>query len=102
LIYDQNEGFDPVRTQLDFAEENGLLDGRNPNKYIKGYDKMKFNMKKLDKGFAKNPELMDALFTSTVPILERNLYCRDEGSENIKYTDVLDRLLISQENEEDV
>ena len=101
LIYDQNEGFDPIRTQLEFADENKLLDGRNPNKYIKGYETMKFNMKKIDKSFEKNPELVNAVFESTIPLMEKGLYCRDEGSEDIKYTDVLDRLLASQENEEE-
>ncbi len=34
LVYNQEIGFDPILSQLDFATEAGLVDGRNPYRYF--------------------------------------------------------------------
>ena len=73
LVYNQVSGFDPILTQLKFAINNNLIDGRNPYRFIKGFNDIKFDTRKFNKEFIKNEKLRTALFKSTIPILEKQL-----------------------------
>ena len=98
LVYEQNTGFDPARTLYEFAHENGLVDGRNPHKYIKGYPDAKFNQKKFTTEFTEKKEVANALIKATEPVL-RNQLSHISEAEKLTKSDVLERLLLAQEDD---
>jgi RecA/RadA recombinase len=73
LVYNQDRGFDPIATLYDFADENGLLDGRNPYKYFKEYKDLKFDSRKFTQECQSNPNLQRLLNDMTLPILQKQL-----------------------------
>jgi hypothetical protein len=73
LIYNQEIGFDPVQSQYHFANETGLIEGRNPYRYVTGYKDIKFDSRKFRKEFLDNDQLRFAIFDKTLPVLERKL-----------------------------
>lgn len=68
LIYTQEYGFDPMRTLYYLAESNGLIEGRNPYRYVKGFPEIKFDSRDFAKAI-KNDKLKDALLSSTQSVL---------------------------------
>ena len=46
LCFNSKIGFDPIYTLYESAEQMGLIEGRNPNLYFKGFDQYKFNRKR--------------------------------------------------------
>lgn len=101
LVYNQEIGFDPVLTQYDFANENDLVEGRNPYRYIIDHKDVKFDSRKFRKEFLDNELLRYALFDKTLPVLERQLSRVDpeETAAAIHHLEVLDRLLVSQDRD---
>lgn len=77
LVYDQDKGFDPVLTQLEYASINELVEGRNPYLRFTGFPDVKFNRKTFREQYVENPELREALMKCTIPLLERNLNVLD-------------------------
>jgi RecA/RadA recombinase len=57
LVYTQDRGFDPIRSIYLMAENNGLIEGRNPYRYIKGHPELKFSSKKFDE-VRDNPDFL--------------------------------------------
>lgn len=68
LIYTQEYGFDPMRTLYHLAESNGLIEGRNPYRYVKGFPEIKFDSRDFAKAI-KNDNLKNALLSSTQSVL---------------------------------
>ena len=81
IIYNQETGFDPVLTLLQFADDNGLLDGRNPYKYFKNNKDVKFDTRKFREAFRAKEEVRKALTEVTQPFLEKLLY--DVSEDNL-------------------
>ena len=71
MVFDYNRGFDPWLTMVKFADDNGLINGRNPYSYIKGYEQLKFNTKAFRE--TSNPEIHKALLDVCYPYLYRTL-----------------------------
>jgi KaiC/GvpD/RAD55 family RecA-like ATPase len=101
LIYNQVTGFDPILTQYQFAQENGLIAGKRPYNYIVDYKDVKFDWKDFRKEFLTNDQLRYALFDKTIPILESQLSRveSDFTGSTVKYLDLINRLEKSQEGE---
>lgn len=98
LIYNQYTGFDPLLTLLRFAEDNDLVEGRNPYRYFKGYKDIKFDSRKFHEEVAKNYKLKEILDTVCIPVLEEYLStAKPDQSEN---TDVVDDATAREELEE--
>lgn len=74
LVYNQETGFDPVLSMLQFADDNGLLDGRNPYKFFKSNKDVKFDTRKFHEAFSSKEEVREALCEATNPLLEQLLY----------------------------
>ena len=101
LIYDQSTGFDPILTQLRFAEDNELIAGRNPYKYIEGVKDIKFDSRKFRKEFLTNEKLRYELFNRSLPILEKQLSHvePEENGQLLNIFELCDRLEKSQEKQ---
>ena len=100
LVYNQMSGFDPVLTLLQYAQENNLVDGRNPYRYFKDFKDIKFDSRKFKEEFLNNEQLRMALMESTVPILQGQLSRSEkDGTKDIDYMELIKRLDKSQEEE---
>lgn len=69
MIYDQERGFDPVLSLLKFAEDNNLLEGRNPYKKFVGNPDVKFDSRKFREAFKEREDVRKALYEVTKPYL---------------------------------
>lgn len=101
LIYNQEIGFDPILTQYAFANDNGIVEGRNPYRYISNNKDIKFDSRKFRKEFMDNEALRYALYDQTVPILRQQLSRVDptETASSIHHLEVLARMMVSQERD---
>ena len=102
LTYNQLVGFDPAYTQYEFANEHGLIEGRNPYRYVTGYKDIKFDSRQFRKEFLENEKLRYAIFDKTYPILEKQLSRVDpnETANVLSELELVDRFIRSQEGEE--
>ena len=69
LVYDAEYGFDKYRTMYEFMKENGLVEGRNPYLYIKGFPEMKFSSKDFREACMAEPLLFQRAVKISAPIL---------------------------------
>lgn len=68
LIYTQEYGFDPMRTLYHLAETNGLIEGRNPYRYVKGHPEIKFDSRNFSKAI-ESDDLKTALLDASQEVL---------------------------------
>lgn len=73
LVYNQLYGFDPILSLYQFADDNNMLDGRNPYKYFKNNKEVKFDSRKFRDAFNNNEAVREALKEATQPLLEELL-----------------------------
>lgn len=73
MNYDQTNGFSTSLTLYEFAEDNKLVEGRNPYRYFKGLPELKFSSKKIRELWAENPEFRKALLDTVEPALSMML-----------------------------
>lgn len=74
LIYNQETGFSPIMSLLQFADDNGIIDGRNPYKFFKNNKDVKFDSRKFLDECHSNDKVRDALMEATQPLLDELLY----------------------------
>ena len=102
MIYNQETGFDTIQTQYEFANVNGLVEGRNPYRYFINNKDIKFDSRKFKESFLEKVELRTSMFDNILPVLKSQLSTidLDSVSKANKSMDVFYNLLESQENEE--
>lgn len=101
LVYNQVTGFDPVMSLFRFATMNGAVDGRNPYRFFKDYKDLKFDSRKFNEIFNEKPEIREALFKSTLPILSKQLKTEVSSTNKLEdYISVVSALSDSQQDEE--
>lgn len=101
LIYNQDLGFDPIMTQYEFANEHGLIEGRNPYRYVVDNKDIKFDSRKFRKEFLDNELLRYALYDKSLPILGQQLsrVDPDEQASVVSHTEILGRLIDAQDRD---
>lgn len=71
LIYNQEIGFDPYASLYDYLNEDcKLVEGRNPYRYIAGFDNIKFDDRKFGDEVRNNQELYKALYATSSTALD--------------------------------
>lgn len=74
LIYDQANGFNPYLSLYDYLEKDmDLIGGRNPYRFIKGFEDTKFDARDFETAVKENPELKNALYSVSSVALEKIL-----------------------------
>ena len=63
-------GYDPVYTLYEFAQEIGIISGRNPYLYFEGLDTFKFNRKDFRRKFVEEQPFREAVLSILRPYLE--------------------------------
>ena len=70
LVYRHNYGFDNNLSLLNFANEMGIVQGRNPYRYFKSNPNVKFNSKDFIAEISRQPEIVDLLKKETDPYVK--------------------------------
>lgn len=73
LVYNQDTGYDSMMSLYDFANDNGLVEGRNPKRYFKGFPDVKFDARKFREEIEENPEIAKTLLDVTTKKLSKFL-----------------------------
>lgn len=83
LVFTEATGYDPVYSLLEFAYDREIVDGRNPNLYIKGYPDAKFSKKTFGEKYRTNPVFRDTINKALLPELESMMLSTDERNARI-------------------
>lgn len=78
--FNKDIGFDPIYTMYEFAEQCGVVGGRNPYLVIKGLEEFKFNRKDFRSRFINEPEFRNGLMQVLTPYLEMMLGSKEMNS----------------------
>lgn len=75
LIFNQETGFDPILSMLEYCSDYNLLDGRNPYKYFVCSPDVKFDsrMLKFRDEFMNRQEVREAMANTIFPSLKSTL-----------------------------
>ena len=96
IIYDAEYGFDRYRTLYEFMKEIGLIEGRNPYLYIKGFPELKFASKDFRNACLEKPDLFKRASLVAAPYLYGYLGNADDlASYDEPNEEVLKRLEMS-------
>lgn len=95
LIYDQEHGFSYARTMLEFIDEISMLGGRNPHRFIKGYDHLKFSTKKFPEALSEKPELHEAMMDVALPVLRSFLSSGEDRPSKVDEFQIMNNVLES-------
>lgn len=101
LVYDQTSGFDEVLSLYKFAEDNKLVEGRNPYRYFVTNKDAKFDSRKFKKAFKENEDVRRAMLEATKPLLESMLSTNNDDSEDYDkdFLNAMKNIALSQEGE---
>lgn len=99
LIYDQENGFDQVRSLYQFAEEIKVVEGRNPKRFFTGHEEARFDSRKLRDMVLADEKLRYALYDTTIPRLEAMLSRGREDEVKYDEFEIMNRVLLSMHNE---
>jgi len=103
MIYNQATGFDPILTLAQYADDLGLIEGRNPYRYFKGFEDAKFDFRKFRKDFNDKEPVREALLKSVEPYLDEMLSYvnQEEKDDKEQYMETMKAFFTSQNNEFD-
>lgn len=73
LIYDKVRGIDPVRSNIAFAKDMGLIGGNKNRTYFINNPDYKFEMATVNDYFRENREMYKIMYDHIIPILQTNL-----------------------------
>lgn len=78
--FNKDIGFDPIYTMYEFAEQCGVVSGRNPYLVIKGLEEYKFNRKDFRYRFISEPDFREGVMRVLTPYLQMMLGSKDMNS----------------------
>ena len=73
LIFNQDIGFDPLLSMLEYCSDYNLLDGRNPYKFFVCAPDVKFDSRKFKEEFFSREEVRQAMMQTIHPSLKSTL-----------------------------
>ena len=92
LIFHEKYGFEPTITMMNFAEENGLICGRNPYCFFKEAPDVKFSTKDVE-GYIHNEQIQKLLIGACKDILNGmvgDFSPQSEKINNLEWMKILD------------
>ena len=69
LCFNRDIGFDPIYSLYEFAQQAGIVEGRNPNLYLKDAPEFKFSRKNFRKKFIDNEDFRHGILQAIKPYL---------------------------------
>ena len=73
LIFDKLRGVSPIRTNIEYAKENGLVGGNINSMYFINEKDKKFPLRTVEEYFAEHPEMYKIMYDHIIPVLETKL-----------------------------
>lgn len=101
MVYDQELGYDARKTLYNMLDNENLISGRNPYRYVEGFPDVKFDSRNIDAALDENPDLYKAMYFAGLKISE-NVLSNIKFNPTDENTDLISlaaRLSDSQENE---
>lgn len=78
--FNKDIGFDPIYTMYEFAEQCGVVSGRNPYLVIKGLEEFKFNRKEFRERFINDADFRTGVMNVLTPYLQKILGSKEMNS----------------------
>lgn len=97
LVFNQETGFDPLLSLIEYCNDYGLLDGRNPYKYFVTRPDLKFDARKINELFYTNKDIQMALMETLKPSLVSTLSTIDQAEEKSKRMTMDELLMIGRQ-----
>lgn len=97
LVFNQETGFDPLLSLIEYCNDYNLLDGRNPYKYFITRPDLKFDARKINELFYTNEEIRKALMETVQPSLMSTLSKIDQDEERSKRMTMDELLMIGNQ-----
>ena len=88
LIFDKQNGYSPVLSLLHLLFKEDVVKKKGTKYYLPGYENILFSKKSFCDEAYSHPELLNALYTLSLPILQKNLAV-DTGYDGIEDTDTM-------------
>lgn len=73
IIFDKVSGVSPIRTNIAFAKENGLIGGNKNAMYFINNKDAKFPLRAVEEYFSEHPEMYRIMYDHIIPVLETKL-----------------------------
>ena len=90
ICFNGDKGFDPVYTLFEYANANGLIEGRNPFLRLQGFPDLKFSRKDFYKKMTGEEEFRNAVFQTITPSLEAMLGSKElTDDDRVRYGDFM-------------
>lgn len=83
LIFDKVNGISPIRSNIEFAKENGLIGGNKNAMYFINNKDQKFPLRTVESYFSEHPEMYKVMYDHIVPVLETKLGAASDIQEKI-------------------
>lgn len=83
LVFDKNNGVSPIRSNIRFAKDNGLVGGNKNSMYFINNKDDKFSLRNVEECFKENPNLYKIMYSHIIPILETKLGSSDDTVETV-------------------
>ena len=90
VTFNTADGFDPIYSIYEFADSIGLIQGRNPYLYIKGFDERKFNRKEFNNLMSHDPQFREGVLRILKPYYEGLLGSKKSLDEESTTTEQID------------
>jgi hypothetical protein len=100
LIFHEKYGFEPTITLMNYADEHGLICGRNPYSFFKSAPDVKFNTKDVE-GYMHNTQIKKILLDETKDLLSSSIGYWDPDTERRDDMNWVDELNKSMDNDKD-
>lgn len=84
MAFNSRIGYDPIYSLFEFADSIGIVEGRNPNLYIKGAEAFKFSRKTFREKFIYDQTFNAAIMGALKPHLEALIGVKDSITEQNK------------------
>lgn len=83
MVFDKETGVSPLRTNIRFAKDQGLIGGNKNKMYFINNKEESFSLVNVEECFRENPNLYKIMYEHILPVLETYLGTTTEFQEQI-------------------
>lgn len=92
IVFNKEIGYDPIYSLYEYANSIGMVDGRNPNLFIKGAESYKFSKKNFRDKFLTDEAFRVAVYAALKPSFESLIGTTSDSSGNTMQVPIKDLL----------
>ena len=92
IVFNKEIGYDPIYSLYEYANSVGMVDGRNPNLFIKGAESYRFSKKNFRDKFLTDEAFRVAVYAALKPSFESLIGTTSDSSGNTMQVPIKDLL----------